>query len=201
MTTLSHKCKPLVDKGILTEEPIRKYPLSLSNLNAVLKVYAVETFQPYTYKSEKGVATTYYLTDEGLDWLYSFFAKHSLEYCRSLFSHLFIYADEDTLKNLAEYPVFSNFRGTNGVRHPLGVVRKAVIVHRVKRCNREYHYENITEARKALRTMLTLYPIEDLSLYSISVIKGREYRNKLNVVIERPMPNMSGLLRKNKEVS
>ena len=183
--TLSHKCKPLIVKGILTEEKIRKYPLTLSNREVVLKVYAVECFQPYTYKLEKGVPTTYYLTDEGLEWFYNFFRTHSFKYIRSMFSHLFIHATEDDLKNIDKYPFFSNFRGTDGYHTPAGSKQKALVIRTVKRCQRKYPFDSIKEARETLRIWLTQYPIEEFKLYRIREQKGYTFKEEIPLIIER----------------
>ena len=174
------ECK---DQGILTEETIRKYPLSLSNLHVVLKIYAINTFQPYTYKLEKGVNTTYYLTDKGLEMFYNFFKEHSYNYCRSLFSHLLIRAKEGF--NPAEYKDFSNFRGTDGIRAVAGTKQPALVIRTVGRCKRQYPFDSIKEARDTLRLWLTKYPIEEFKLYRVRTQKGSTFKEEIPLIAER----------------
>lgn len=184
MKKLLQQCK---DEGILTEDVIRKYPLTLSNLHVVLKIYATETFQPYTYKLEKGVPTTYYLTDKGLEMFYNFFKTHTFTYCRSLFSQLLIRAEEDF--NPEEHKDFSNFRGTDGIRGVAGSKQKALIIRTVGRCKRQYPFDSIKEARDTLRIWLTRYPIEEFKLYRVREQKGTTFKEEIPLIIERkPTP-------------
>ena len=178
--TLLHRCK---DEGILTEEKIRKFPLTLSNLHVVLKMYAIEKHEPYTYKLEKGKATTYYLTDEGLEWFYEFFKNHSFTYCRSLFSQLLINAEEGF--DPYSYSYFSNFRGTDGIHAVAGTKQKALLIRTVKRCERKYYFDTIKEARDALRIYLTLYPIEEFKLYRVREQQGYTFKEEIPLIIER----------------
>ena len=189
-------CNELIEKGLLTEEPIRKFPLTLSNLHVVLKMYAIDNFRPYTYKLDKGVATTYYLTDEGLDWFYDWFKERSLTFCRSLFSHLLIYADERTLKHMEDFSVLSNFRGTEGIHAVSGTKQKALIIRTVKRCKREYPFDSIKEARDALRIWLTQYPVEEFKLYRVRTQKGTTFKEEIPLIVDRTNKNnnTSGLL-------
>ena len=192
MTTL---CSKLKNEGLLTEEPIRKFPLTLSNLNVVLKIYAIEHFLPFTVKLEQGVATTYYLTDEGLEYVYDFFRNRSLSYIRSLFSWLFVYADEQTLEHIEDYSVLSTFRGTEGIHPKAGSKQKALIIRTVKRCKREYHFDSIREAREALRIYLAHYPIEEFKLYRIRIREGYTCKEEIPLIVERNVNyNISGLL-------
>lgn len=180
--TLLHKCK---QEGILTEYKIRKFPLTLSNLHVVLKIYAIENFLPYTYKLEKGKTTTYYLTDEGLVWFYDFFKTHSFKYCRSLFSQLLIHAEEGF--DPTTYVFFSNFRGTDGIHNVAGSKQKAMITRTVKRCVRKYEFESIKEARDTLRIWLTMYPIEEFKLYRLRTQKGTTFKEEIPLIINRPV--------------
>lgn len=180
--TLLHKCK---QEGLLTEDKIRKYPLSLSNLHVVLKIYAIENFLPYTYKLEKGKTTTYYLTDEGLEWFYDFFRTHSFSYCRSLFSQLLIHAKEGF--DPETYPYFSNFRGTDGIHTVAGTKQQAMITRKVGRCERKYNFDTIKDARDTLRIWLTMYPIEEFKLYRIRTQKGCTFREEIPLIIDRPI--------------
>lgn len=182
LTTLSHKCK---DEGILTEEQIRKYPLTLSNLHVILKMYAVENFLPYEYKLEKGIPTTYYLTDAGLEWFYSFFNNHSFTYCRSLFSQLLIHAEKGF--DPVTYPYFSNFRGTDGIHAVAGTKQAALIIRTVGRCQRKYPFDTIKDARDTLRIWLTQYPIEQFKLYRVRTQKGCTFKEEIPLIIDRPI--------------
>ena len=178
--TLLQRCK---DDGLLTEDSIRKFPLTYSNLQVVLKIYAVKQHEPFTYTLEKGKASTYYLTDEGLEWFYEFFKAHSFTYCRSLFSHLLIHAEEGF--DPASYSYFSNFRGTDGIHAVAGTKQKALLIHKVKRCERKYSFDTIKEAREALRIYLTRYPIEDFKLYRVREQKGYTFKEEIPLIIER----------------
>lgn len=176
--THSLKCK-----GILTEEPIRKFPLTYSNLQVILKIYAIECHKPFTCKLEKGVSTTYYLTDEGLEWFYDFFRTHSFNYCRSLFSQLLIKAEEGF--DPSTYSCFSNFRGTDGIHTEAGTKQKALIIRTVGRCQRKYPFDSIKEARATLRIWLTQYPIEEFKLYRVRTQKGTTFKEEIPLIIER----------------
>ena len=178
--TLSQQCK---DEGILTEEKIRKYPLTLSNLHVVLKMYAVNNHLPYTYKLEKGIATTYYLTDKGLEMFYDFFNDHTFKYCRTLFSQILIHAEEGF--DPVTFPHFSNFRGTDGIHGVAGSKQKALVIRTVKRCQRKFPFDNIKEARDALRIWLTQYPIEEFKLYRIREQKGTTFKEEIPLIVER----------------
>ena len=174
------KCK---EEGVLTEEKIRKYPLSLSNLQVILKMMAVESFEPYEMKMEKGVATTYYLTDEGLEWFYDFFRKHSFVYCKSLFSHLLIHTNEKEFDPVT-HKDFSNFRGTDGVHSVAGTKQRAMITRTVGKCVRKYFFDSIKEARDTLKIWLTLYPIEQFTIYRIRNQRGCEFREKIPLIVQ-----------------
>lgn len=149
----------------------------------MLKVYATETFQPYEYKLEKGVPTTYYLTDKGLDMFYDFFRTHTFTYCRSLFSQLLINAEEGF--DPVSYPYFSNFRGTDGISPEAGTKQKALIIRTVGRCKRQYPFDSIKEARDTLRIWLTRYPIEEFKLYRIRTQKGCTFKEEIPLIVER----------------
>ena len=179
---LLQQCK---DEGLLTEEKIRKYPLTLSNLHVFLKVYAVENALPYTYKLEKGVTTTYYLTDKGLELFYTFFQTHSFKYCRSLFSQLLINATENF--DPVTYPYFSNFRGTDGIHTEAGTKQKALVIRTVNRCQRKYYFDSIKEARQSLTLWLTMYPIEEFKLYRLRTQKGTTFKEEIPLIINRPI--------------
>lgn len=180
--TLLQQCK---NDGILTEDKIRKYPLLLSNLHVVLKIYAVEHFIPYTYKLESGVITPYYLTDKGLEMFYKFFETHSFTYCRSLFSQLLIKAEEGF--DPRTYSCFSNFRGTDGVISHAGTKQRALIIRTVGRCQRKFEFDTIKEARDTLRIWLTLYPIEQFKIYRLRTQKGTTFKEEIPLIIDKPI--------------
>lgn len=165
----------LINEGILTKEKIRKYPLKLTNLQVVLKIYAVETYQPFTFyiRNMKGVSTEYYLTDKGLQWVYDFFKDKTLDYVRSLFSQLFVRATQDTLQHIDTYPYFNNFRGTMGVYGQRGTKQRALVIRKVGRTERRYEFDTINDARDQLRYWVTLYPIEEFTLYRLRVTEKK----------------------------
>jgi hypothetical protein len=177
--TLLQQCK---EQGILTEEKIRKFSLTLSNLHVVLKMYAVETWQPYEYKLKKGVTTPYYLTDKGLEFFYNFFRTHTFTYCRSLFSQLLIYAEDGF--DPVSYPYFSNFRGTDGITSG-GTKQRALIIRTVGRCQRKYFFDTIKEARENLRIWLTQYPIEQFKIYRVRTKDGYDFKEEITLIPER----------------
>lgn len=180
--TLLLKCK---EEGILTEEPIRKFPLTYSNLQVVLKIYAVKHFTPYHVKLIKDIKTTYYLTDKGLEWFYEFFREKPFEYLRSMFSHLMIHAEPGF--EPSEYSYFSNFRGTDGIHNIQGTKQRALITRQVGRCLRKYEFDTIKEARDTLRIWLTQYPIEEFKLYRLREQKGCTFKEELKLIIDRPI--------------
>lgn len=180
MKKLLQQCS---EEGILTEDPIRKYPLTLSNLHVVLKIYAINTFQPYTYTLEKGIPTTYYLTDKGLEMFYEFFRTHTFTFSRSLFSHILMHAKEDF--DPVTFKDFSNFRGTDGLRTVAGSKQKALVIRTVARCKRQFPFDSIKDARDALRIWLTQYPIEEFKLYRIREQKGYTFKEEIPLIVER----------------
>ena len=178
----------LIEEGILTKEKIRKYPLKLTNLQVVLKIYAVETYQPFTFniRDMKGVATDYYLTDKGLQWVYDFFKDKTLDYVRSLFSQLFVRATQDTLQHIDTYPYFNNFRGTIGVYGQRGTKQRAIVIRKVGRAERRYEFDTIVEAREQLRIWLTVYPIEEFTLYRLRVTEKKgTFKEKIPLIPKR----------------
>lgn len=181
----------LVSLNILTKEKIRKYPLKETNLRVVLKIYAIKTYQPYEYcirklKGLNNVASEYYLTDEGLQWVYDFFKDKELTYVRSIFSNLFVRATQDTLKHIDTYPYFNNFRGTMGATTPPGSKQKALVIHTVNRTERKYNFDSIIEARDFLRIMFTKYPMEDFKLYRIRVTEKKgTFKEQIKLLPER----------------
>ena len=171
--------------GILTKEKIRKYPLRLSNLQVVLKVYAVQNNIPFTY-NVRGMGKTnseYYLTDTGLEWLYDFFRSKTPEFCRTLFGPLFARAAEEHMKNIESYPYLNNFRGLIGRNAEAGTKQRAMIIRKVKRCERRYEFDTIKEAREQLRIWLAYYPIEEFKLYRVRTVDGHTYKEEIPLII------------------
>ena len=175
----------MLAEGVLTKDPIRKYPLSLANLQVILKIYAVNNRQPFTYSisKTKGQFTEYYLTDEGLEYFYEFFNSHSLAYCRSTFSNFFTQYKEDVMPDPRTYHMFNNFRGVSGKKQEAGTKQRALIVRKVKRCERKYEFDSIKQARQQLNLWLTLYPIEEFTLYRVREQKGYTVREKIPLIV------------------
>ena len=176
----------LLDLGILTKEKIRKYPLKYTNLQAILKVYAINNnipFRLYIYKCA-GIATEYYLTDYGLEYIYSFFRSKSLDYVRSIFGFLFTYGTEENLKHPETYSFFNNFRGTTGVRNKLGSKTPAMVVHTVNKAKRIYNFNSIAEARAQLKIWFTQYPVDQFEIYRLRFDKhGCKYKEKIKLIV------------------
>ena len=179
----------LLDLNILTEEKLYEYPLRLTNLNTVIKIYAINNNLPYRLKIRncKGIATKYYLTDKGLQYVYNFFKSKSLDYVRHIFIYLFTHATEDDLKHLETYSYFENFRGTKGVKDTVSK-EPAVVIRKVGRVERVYKFNSIREARLQLNTWLTLYPIEQFKLYRIRTdSRGYKYKSKMDILSKRSL--------------
>lgn len=165
----------------------------MANLHVMMKVYAITHNLAYTFNraNTKGVVTEYYVTDEGLEMLYDFIKSHSLEYCRSNFSFLFVRATEAHHQHPETYPYLNNFRGTSGTKsESYGTKQKAMIVREVRRCKREYHFDSIKEARAQLMIWLTVYPIEEFTLYRIRTQKGVTFKEKIPLIPTRTSNNV-----------
>jgi len=170
--------------GILTKDTIRRYPLRYTNLQAVMKMYAVNTNQPFTMSiyGKKGVSTEYYLTDYGLEYVYDFFKGKDLTYAKALFNYLFTHSKEDTLDHLDTYSFFDNFRGTRGTKSRRGSKQPALIIRTVGRAEKRYEFNSIAEARDQLRLWVALYPIEQFTLYRIKTDKkGYKYKERIKL--------------------
>jgi len=139
----------------------------------------------YNIKGMAGKFTEYYLTEKGLNIFYEFFKTHSFNYCRSLFSNLLVRATPDHLKNPSTYPYFNNFRGTSGKKRDPGTKQRALIIRKVKRCERRYEFDSIKEARQHLTIWLTMYPIEEFTLYRIRTQKGTTFKEKIPLIVEQ----------------
>ena len=178
----------LVELGYLTKEKIRDHPLKYTNLQSVLKIYAINTHIPFKMSiyGNKNVSTEYYLTDCGLEYVYSFFRDKTLKYVRSIFNYLFTNATEYNVKHPEEFSYFDNFRGTKGIKTKAGSKQPALVVHKVGNAERKYRFESIADARDQLKIWFTLYPIEDFTLYRIRTDKrGYEYKEKIKLIVER----------------
>lgn len=177
----------LVELGILTKEKIRNHPLKMTNLQVVLKIYAVKTYQPFSFriKGLKGIPSDYYLTDYGLQYVYDFFKDKSLDYARSLFGQLFVRATQDDLQHLDTYPYFNNFRGTTGCRAKLGTKQPALLIHTVGRTQRKYEFDTLAEARANVTILLSKYPAEQFKLYRIRTNKkGYTFKEEVKLIVE-----------------
>jgi len=157
-----------VSAGILTKEPLYKYPLRNANLAVVLKAYAVATNQPYTITKEYEYLDVHklYLTKGGFEWLLGVFKQYSLTYLRSTFGHVFINADEKDVGDL-EYLGYNNLRGLSGERPKAGTKQKAVLVHRRGRRKVEYKFNTLRAARDEIFNLSRFYPIDEFTLYRI----------------------------------
>jgi hypothetical protein len=176
--------------GILTESPLRKYPLRAANLAVVLKAYAIEAKLPYTLNNQKfDELSDYklYLTDAGLEWLFNVFKQHSLPFLRSAFQFVFSNATEADIQN-PEYVGYNNFRGITGDRPKAGTKQKAVLVRKVGRTLREYKFDSIREARREFLYLSRFYPVEQFKLYRIkkNTKKGKVsyYRDEIPLILK-----------------
>lgn len=190
--------KICIDVGILTTEKIRKYPLRVSNFYVVLKAFAVDSnldFEFNQYKFDDYYNDKYYLTDSGLNWLYVVFSNHSLDFNRRVYMFLFHSATKEDMYHLDRYDKLNNFRGESGNSQKYVNGHKAVIVRHYGKNNkitREFEYENIKVARKALVEFLRYYPVEQFEIFTIhhySTKAGlKERRIKLDTVLSYVNP-------------
>lgn len=164
----------LIQEGLLIEDKTCKHPLSLFNLQLLFKAYYYDHNIGYktTINLGRKVPTTYRLTPEGLEWLYSYFEKHSLEYLKKAYSQLFNRATEYDHQHLREYKMLTNFRGEGKVNKPredngLGFL----ITLKVNRCIREYREDTLQSARIKVNSLIALYPIENIKLYKLYIDK------------------------------
>ena len=176
----------LEELNLITKEKIRKYPLKMTNLRVLLKVYAVETYQPYKFYiyGLQGIASEYYMTDKGIEWFYKFFKGKTLQYARSLFSNLFTHATQDDIDHPELYKGFSNFRGVKGTCVKAGSKQPALIIRTVGKAERKYEFDSIADAREQLNVWLTLYPIEEFKLYRIRTKNGYKFKEQIKLVLE-----------------
>lgn len=171
-------------KGILTLDPIRRYPLTASSLAVVKKLYALENFIGYSlnFSRLEQPDRAYYLTYEGLLWFYERLKSYSLAYLRSTFSPFFMLNDApiESMESL------NNFRGLCGDRPRAGSKQSAVVVHKYKRVSREYFFERLYEAREFILTSSRFYPLDDFKLYRVrkQTRKGKlqTFREELPVI-------------------
>lgn len=178
----------LLTLNIITKERIRKYPLKLTNLQVILKIYAVTTHQPFRFYiyGMKGIPSEYYMTDYGLEWMYDFFRGKSLDYARSLFSNLFTRANQSDLDHPELYKGFSNFRGVDGSCNKAGSKQPALIIRKIGKVEHKYEFDSIYDARTQLNVWLTLYPMEQFSIYRIKTNKqGYTFKEQLKLVLNK----------------
>lgn len=190
------KCKSL---GILTEEPIRKYPLRSANLAMVLKAYSVEAYLPYDIDARNYdiLDDKLYLTDAGLKWLYSVFEKHSLAYLKRVFQFVFSKATPASLNQLDAYEGMSNFKGITGDKPKAGSKQKAILIraHGKNGAIKDvYNFNTLHEARQEVLMLTRFYPLEEFTLYRIrkQTKKGKVYHYKEEVPLVLP-PSKRGL--------
>ena len=160
-----------IERGFLTYEVIRKYPLRPANLAAVLKAYAIDENLPYQLDSSACNELEYYsvyLTDAGLLWLFGVFQAHTLPYLRSMFQFVFTKATEKDLQSIENFEGMRNFKGENGVRPKAGTKQAAILVRRFSKHGKQtFHFSTIREARDELFVLLRFYPLEQFTLYRV----------------------------------
>lgn len=191
------KCKSI---GILTEDAIRKYPLRSANLALVLKAYAVDTNKPYTIDvTQFDLLNDYtlYLTEGGLEWLYDFFARHSLAYLKSAFQFLFLNATEADVLNPEGYAAFNNFRGTVGLKPKAGTKQRALLVRAYGKngiLKEKREFDTIVEARDEFFNLSRFFPADSFTLYRLRTQikngKTTSFKEKIPLYLE---PNKRGL--------
>lgn len=148
----------------------------------VLKAYALESRLPYSIdnKNYDILDEKLYLTDEGIEWLYSIFRKHSFGYLRRVFQFVFSKATPASLKQLETYEGLNNFRGTTGERPKAGSKQKAILIRRHGRVEQVFNFDTIHEARQEVLMLTRFYSPDELTLYRVRTQnkKGREYQFK-----------------------
>lgn len=186
-----NKCKEL---GILTDEPIRKFPLRSANLAIVLKAYAITAHLPYGIDNRSfHILDDYklYLTDDGLEWLIQTFKQFSFPYLRSTFQFVFSGATKDDIDNV-NYFGYGNFRGITGEKPKAGTKQKAILVRsygKNGKIKKEFPFDTIREARQAVLELTRFYPMEQFKLFRIRTQKknGKEYtfRSEIPLILEK----------------
>lgn len=189
--------KRCLEYGILTTEPIRKYPLRPANLQVVLKALAVSLLLPYEinlHRTEDIPDGTYYLTPVGFDWLIDTFKQKSLEYNRVVYQ--FVFSKAKNMKDLENYEGMRNFKGETGIKRKAGSKQSAVLVRRFgpkQLYKKEFPFDTLHEAREHVFELLKYYPAEEFTLYRVrrQLRNGREdvFREKIPLVIDRSRPN------------
>ena len=127
--------------------------------------------------------TSYYLTDLGLQWFLHFFEVHSFTYCRSQFSFLLRSVKEEEFTT--DHVVFNNFKGLSGKKTIPGTKQRALIIRKVKRCERRYEFDSIKEAREQLQLWLSYFPIEEFTLYRLRTQNGHTFKEKIPLLVDR----------------
>ena len=194
------KCLEL---GILTDEKIRAYPLRSANLAVVLKAYAITMRMPYTINNRHlELLDDYdlYLTDGGLEWLFSIFKQFSLQYLRSAFQFVFSYAREDDIGD-PKYMGYNNFRGIIGDKPKAGTKQKAVLVRsygKNGKIKKEFPFDTLREARQGVIDLTRFYPIDEFKLYRIrrQHKNGKDYyyRSEVPLLLKESKRGLTGNL-------
>lgn len=185
------RCKEI---GILTDEPIRKYPLRASNLAMLIKLYAVETHNPYDIDNQRyDILKDYkmYVTDSGLLWVYEAFNRHSLAYLKRVFQYLFVNVKStDELKMLQRLPSLGNFRGETGERPEAGTKQAAVLIRshgKNGKIKQTFNYPTLKEAREAVLDLSRFYKLDEFKLYRIRKLtkQGKEtfYKEEVPILL------------------
>lgn len=176
-----------LDKGILTTEKNRRYSLLASSLGVVLKAYATENLLPYelNFSALEEPKQSYYLTYDGLQWLYAHFRNHSVEYLQKVYTPFFI----TTTKVIEQSHLLNNFRGETGKKPRAGSKQPAILVYRNKRVKKEYHFETIHEARDYVVQITRQLPLDQFTLYRIRKLmkKGKvtHYREEIPLIVDK----------------
>lgn len=178
------KCQTL---GILTTEKLHKYPLLPLNLVCVLKAYAICASLPYTIDTlnlDRLDLASYYLTDTGLEWLFTVFREHSISYLRSVFPGIFAKVTEDVLQSNKLEERFKNFRGVSGVLPKVGGNPRALLVCSFAKPEKRIPFSTLADARAEVVRLSRFYMLEDMKLYRI------EYEKRKDKIIKRLRPEL-----------
>lgn len=141
----------------------------------VAKVYAMHIHQSYDYHHlniPQNKNTDYYMTDEGIDWFFTVLESKPFDLLRGLFSIRFTNIKEGD--DLRTAPGFGNIKGISGVVPKAGSKQKAMLIHKVKRCERKYYFDSLVEAREEVKRLLKYYPPEEFKLYRICEDKYKD---------------------------
>ena len=189
MACIEQHIQTCLDKGILTTERIRKYPLRTSNLYAFIKAYSIYTYKPFRYNTRtlnKEHGNKYYLTNEGLELLYSFIKSHSLDFNRKIFPFTFARTyDRDAVLYPEKHYRLGNFRGEIGDTLNIpgtkqgGVVREYINPRHSKYVDKEF--ATLKEARTYLNHRLRYKSTDYFELYRIRKLTYRKKDGTISV--------------------